>query len=212
MKTFLILISTILASWSAPAVTVKEATTPQPPCCREGLPPGKYTEKSLYNLDAVWTADVGREVKLEALRGRPQVLAMFFTSCEHSCPLIVEDMKRIEKALPVNIRGKVDFALVSFDPERDTPEALQAYRTKHHLSTEHWSLLRGDAESVKKLADLIGFNYFPGSNKQYAHSLFVMILNPQGEIVFQQAGLGNQPDDAVATLLKLIAPKATKAR
>ena len=129
------------------AVLDKEAIpSPQPPCCKEGLPPAQFSGKSLYGIDATWTADVGREVKLDALRGRPQVMALFFTSCQHSCPLVVNDMKEIQKALPKNVHGKVDFLLVSIDPDRDSTDALRAFRAKHGLEIERWSLLRGSAE------------------------------------------------------------------
>ena len=189
------------------AVTEKAASIPVPPCCWEGLPPGKYSEQSLYRLSSVWTSDVGREVKLEVLRGRPQVLALFFTSCEHSCPLIVADMKSIERALPGTMRGKVDFLLVSIDPDRDTPEALRAFREKHLLATEHWSLLRGTPEATRELATMVGFNYQPGSPTQFAHSLLVSIVNPAGDIIYQQAGVNRPPQDAVAVLTKLVKGK-----
>jgi protein SCO1/2 len=214
MKAFILLLCSIaLSATPLSAVTAKKPTkAPEPPCCREGLPPGKFSEKSLYSLDSTWTADVGREVKLEALRGRPQVVALFFTSCQHSCPLIVKDMKAIEKGLPANVRGKVDFLLVSIDPERDTPEALRAFREKYALPIERWSLLRGKVEDVKKLAELMGFRYYPGSNLQYAHSLLITVLNPAGEIVFQQSGVGNTRDEALAAVLRLVAPKEKPAR
>ena len=214
MRAFLTLLACIsIGSTPLCAVTAeKPAKSAEPPCCREGLPGGKFSEKSLYSLDATWTADVGKEVKLAALRGRPQVMALFFTSCEYSCPLIVKDMKAIEKGLPANARGKVDFLLVSIDPDRDTPEALRAFREKHGLAIEHWSLLRGKKEDVKALADLVGFRYYPGSNRQFAHSLFITVLNPAGEIVFQQAGVGNLRDDALAAVLRLVAPKAKPAK
>ena len=195
------------------AVLDKEpAPPPSPPCCKEGLTPAKFSEKSLYSLDATWTADVGREVKLAALRGRPQVMALFFTNCQHSCPLIVNDMKEIQKALLANVRGKVDFLLVSIDPERDSTDALKAFRAKHGLETEHWSLLRGSPESVKSLAVMVGFRYLPGSNLQYAHSLLISVLNASGEIVYQQSGIGNMKDDAVGTVVRLVNPKTKGKR
>ena len=214
MKAFLLLLCTVaLATTPLRAATATTpAKSPEPPCCRVGLPPGKFSEKSLYSLDATWTADVGREVKLSVLRGRPQVMALFFTSCEHSCPFIVKDMKAIQKGLPANARDKVDFLLVSIDPERDTPEALHAFREKHGLPIEHWSLLRGSPDDVKKLADLVGFRYVPGSSLQYAHSLLISVLNPAGEIVFQQAGIGIPRDGALAAVLRLVAPKAKRAK
>ena len=202
MKTTLASILTIVCAPWAFGVTDPKSSAPKPPCCREGLPPGKYSEKSLYALKSIWTSDVGREVKLEVLRGRPQVLALFFTHCEHSCPLIVADMKAIDKALPRNLRGQVDFLLVSIDPERDTPEALRAFRARHELPTERWTLLRGSTEATRELAGRVGFNYQPGSPTQYAHSLLISILNESGEIVFQQVGLGRGPGEAVEALVK----------
>jgi protein SCO1 len=202
-----------LATSSVWAVTPKETPKiPEPPCCREGLPGGKFSEKSLYSVKATWTADVGKEVKLDALRGRPQVMAFFFTNCEHSCPLIVKDMKEIGAALPLNVREQVDFLLISIDPERDTPEALRAFRAKYELPLERWSLLRGKPDDVKALADLVGFRYLPGSNRQFAHSLLISILNADGEIVFQQSGIGNTRDDARAAVLRLLKPKAKRAK
>lgn len=190
----------------ASAATPKTNTAPRavsPPCCREGLPPGKYSDKSIYSLKAEWTADVGKTVRLDALRGRPQVVALFFTNCQHSCPLIVADMKRVEKSLPAKARGKVDFLLVSIDPQRDTVEALRAFREKYRLGLAHWSLLRGEPKDVQALAALLGFNYSPGSNTQFAHSLLLTVLNPAGEIVYQQAGLGGDVSGLVGTLVKV---------
>jgi protein SCO1/2 len=201
-----------LGSFAFAVVDQKPAATPEPPCCREGLPPGKFSDQSLYKIDATWTADVGREVKLSALNGRPQVMALFFANCQHSCPFIIHDMKQIQKALPAKIRPRVDFLLVSIDPDRDTPEALKAFRVKHGLDMEHWSLLRGSPEAVKKLADMVGFRYYPGSTLQYAHSLLISVLDQNGVIVYQQAGIGRQPDEAVAVLKRLVLKPVTTAK
>jgi protein SCO1/2 len=204
MKSITLFILAILTAVTAFAVgETNKISAPKPPCCREGLPPAKYSDQSLYKLDARWTSDVEREVKLEVLRGRLQVIALFFTNCEHSCPLIVADMKAIDRALPRAIRGKVDYLLVSIDPERDTPAALRAFRAKHELPTERWTLLRGTPEATRDLAAMIGFRYQPGSPTQFAHSLLISIVNQSGEIVFQQAGVGGMPNEAVAALVHL---------
>ena len=203
MKTSLLFVVALACATSTHAVGVTPPDAPKPPCCREGSPPGKYRETSIYKLGSIWTSDVGRDVKLEVLRGHPQVLALFFTNCQHSCPLIVADMKTIEKALSRGLRSKVDFLLVSIDPKRDTLEALREYRAKYQLGIEHWTLLRGSAEAVKQLADRVGFQYSPGSERQFGHSLVITILDGNGEIVFQQAGVGNLPNGAVSTLLRI---------
>ena len=208
MKTSLVLLAILLAlangssfaSEKKPAVN-KEQT------CEKGLPPGKYSEKSLYRLDAAWTTDAGKEMKLSALQGRPQVMALFFSNCQHSCQFIVADMKGVEKALPKSVRRGVDFALVSIDPARDSEEALRAFRAKHELNPKHWRLLRGSPEAVRELAEKTGFNYYPGSTTQFAHSLLIFVLNDSGEIVFKQAGIGNDRKELVKTLTRLVSKK-----
>lgn len=175
-----------------------------PPCCREGLPPLKATAKSLYGLDVKWTSDLGREVKLDVVRGRPVVLLMYFTNCEHSCPLMVGDLKAIEAGLSARARAKTDFVLVSIDPDRDSVAALKTFREQRKLGPEHWMLLRGETPDVCKLAEAIGFQYVPGSKTQFAHSLLVTVLNARGEIVFQQAGVSGDRREAIRAIEKLL--------
>lgn len=201
MKTKLCL-ALCLALLGAVLGAIKDAHVP--PCCREGLPPLKPTDKSLYRLDMKWKSDLGNEVKLDVVRGHPVVLLMYFTSCEHSCPMMVKDLKTIEAGLSAHAKAKTDFVLVSIDPERDTVEALKAYREKHKLGLEHWMLLRGETPEVRRLAEAIGFQYVPGSKTQFAHSLLVTVLNAKGEIVFQQAGVSVDRREAVRAIEKLM--------
>jgi formylglycine-generating enzyme required for sulfatase activity len=125
------------------------------PCClveKSASPPHLASDRSLYQLGSTWTSDDAHETKLDALRGRPQVLALFFASCEFSCPILVHELKALEESLPAELRDAVGFTLVSIDPERDTPTALRAYRERLRLSREHWTLLRGNADDVRALA------------------------------------------------------------
>lgn len=176
----------------------------KPPCCREAAPATPLADKSLYQLESTWTSDVGKDVKLGVLRGRPQIVAMFFTTCEYACPIIVEKMLAIEQALPEALRGKVDFLLVTFDVERDTPEVLKAYRAKKHLPMARWTLLRGKEDDVRELAALLGINYQRDARGQFSHSNVITILNPEGEVAFQQTGLKMEFNESVAVLEKML--------
>ncbi len=176
------------------------AVTHLPPCCRAALTTNAPTDRSLYLLDSTWTSDVGRKVKLGVLRGRPQVLAMVFTRCESACPIIVDDLQRIQRTLAPELRDRVDFVLVSFDTERDTPEALRAYRQQMHLGTDHWTLLTGRPDDVRELAVLLGVNYQRDARGQFAHSNVITVLNAEGEIIHRQVGLNQEPAETVAAL------------
>lgn len=158
------------------------------PCCEELKTAAPLSARSLYQLDAKWTDDATHEVTLGAWRGRPVVLAMMFASCEYACPVLVDDIKRLRAALPDEIRARAQIVLVSFDVARDTPVALRAFRERMKLDAG-WSLLRGEANAVQELAMLLGVKFKQDARGQFAHSNLITILNPEGEIAHQHAGL-----------------------
>lgn len=179
-----------------------EPASARPPCCRPALTNSPPTDRSLYQLDSVWTSDVGTRVRLEVFQGRPQIIALFFTQCEYACPILVHDLKRLQAALPESLRASADFLLVSFDSERDTPAVLAEYRKQHRLMPDHWTLLTGRPDDVRELAALLGVNYRKDGRGQFAHSNLLTVLNARGEIIHQQVGLNQDPAAAVDALVK----------
>jgi len=188
MKSVLLLLLAVLL---AAVALGAEAPAPAvlPPCCRAPLQLGQPTTKSLLLLDSKWTSDVGKVIPLSVFRGRPLVVAMFFTQCEYACPVLVNDLKQIEAKLPAEVREKTDFLLVSFDTRRDTPAQLAEYRKKKELAPAHWALLHGEEDDVRELAALLGINYAADAKGQFAHSNVLTVLNAEGEIVLQLPGL-----------------------
>ncbi len=178
----------------------------KPSCCEKAEPPTAFTDKSLYQLDSLWTTDENGQIKLSDLSGRPQVVAMFFANCQIACPIIVNDMKRIEAALPADVRAHVGFTLVSFDGKRDSPAALADYRHTRQLPAERWTLLRGRPDDVLELAALLGIKYKEDARGQFAHSNVITILNSQGEIVQQRIGF-NQDIHEIVRLIQQLATK-----
>ncbi|OAI43239.1 hypothetical protein AYO41_02405 [Verrucomicrobia bacterium SCGC AG-212-E04] len=201
MRTSSTLLVFLLATAAFAAEPAKPVTE-DPPCCRDPLELGKPTDKSLYLLDSTWTSDVGRQIKLGALRGRPQILALFFTHCEYACPILVGELKAIEGKLPPDVLGKVDFLLVSIDVKRDTPAELAKFRANRGLARERWSLLRGEADDVRELAALLGVNYMEDARGQFSHSNLITLLNAEGEIAYQHAGLNQDPTALVSAIEK----------
>ena len=158
------------------------------PCCDELPAAAPLAARSLYQLDAKWTDDAGKAVKLTSLRGQPVVVAMFFASCEYACPVLVSDLQRLRAALPAAVREQTRFVLVSFDVGRDTSAVLAAYRAKFPLDAG-WTLLRGAATDVQDLAMLLGVKYKQDARGQFAHSNLITVLNSGGEIAHQHPGL-----------------------
>jgi protein SCO1 len=143
------------------------------------------TERSIYQLDSSWVEDSGRPMKLAALEGDMQLLALIYTTCEGSCPITVKAMQMFSRSMPDDIKGRVRFLLVTVDPETDTLPTLRAYRREMKLDRS-WKLLRGSADDVRELAAVLGFNYEQIESGQFAHSNLVTVLDRHGEIVHQQ--------------------------
>ncbi len=173
-------------------------------CCRLDLPLATFTDKSIYQTESKWTTDAGKDIKLGALAGKPQVLVMFFANCTYACPILVSDMQRIEAALPENLRGRVGFTLVSFDSQRDTPSALADYRRTRQLDRDNWTLLDGQPDDVLELAALLGIRYQEDANGQFMHSNVITLLNARGEIAFQLTGLDADPQEMVRRLEQML--------
>ena len=207
MKTSICILSAVsllaLACYAEPTSLEK-----LPACCAKDSASAEtnalpLTDESLYQLESMWTTDAGQATKLVDLRGKPQLVTMFFASCNYACPILVTDLKRIEKALPAELRSKVGFTLVSIDPEQDTPKVLTKYRSVHHLG-KNWTLLNGNSDDVLELAALVGVKFKKDDSGQFAHSNIITLLNANGEIVMQQIGLNRDPAETVAAVEKLL--------
>jgi len=180
----------------------------RPPCCRREITASPPTDRSLYQLESQWTSDVGRTIPLRILQGRPQVLALHFTHCEFACPITLHDLKRIQDALPEEVRSEVDFVLVTLDPDRDQPAVLARYRQEKKLGADHWTLLTGSADDIRELAALLGVNYRKDERGQFAHSNVITILDRNGEVVHQQVGLNADPGESINALRQCVDAKS----
>ena len=178
----------------------KEKPAEKKDACCDALAAAPFHASSIYQADGTFTSDAGRSVRLAEFRGRPVVLAMFFASCGYACPLIVSDMQAIRAKLPAELRDRAAFVLVSFDTKRDTPAALAAYRAQRGLDGA-WTLLHGDDEAVRELAALLGVKFKQEADGSFAHSNLITILNTEGEIVHQRAGLKGGLDEAAAAVV-----------
>jgi protein SCO1/2 len=156
---------------------------------------------SLYQLDVPFTDQTGRHFALRDLRGDPQIVAMFYTSCRYVCPLIVDTAKAVERAVPAALQPRVHVLLVSFDPERDDVAALATVADKRHLDPSRWHLVRTDAGHVRELAAALGIQYRKLVDGEFNHASVVSVLDAQGRIVGKSSTLGAADPALVAALI-----------
>ena len=81
-----------------------------------------------------------------------------------------------------------------------TPAALHSYRATRKLSADRWTLLRGAPDDTLELAALLGVKFKREASGQFAHSNLITVLNAQGEIIHQLAGLNRDAGETVARI------------
>jgi protein SCO1/2 len=140
---------------------------------------------SLYDLAESWRDHRGGTRTLSTFRGRPVVLAAVYTRCSASCPLTVIEMKRIEAATDADVA----LVLVSLDPETDSPARLAEFARRHELVAPRWTLLNGSEEALRDLTVSLGVRYRRLSRDEIAHSNLVTLLDGNGVVVSQRAGI-----------------------
>jgi len=160
---------------------------------------------SVYRLDTALTDQDGGHFKLENLRGRPVLIAMFYTSCKYVCPLIVDAMSRIERALSDDEKRAVRLLLVSFDSEHDTPGVLKETAGQRHLDPARWTLARTDAAGVRKLAAVLGVQYRATTPGEFNHSSIITLLDSEGRIVARTARMSEQDQDLLQSVQRELA-------
>lgn len=161
---------------------------------------GVLSKKSIYQTGAQWTDDNGKPFNLKKLSGHPVVLIMFYTGCQVSCPVIVEELKTIHQALPSELREATRFVLVSMDSGRDLPKELHKFREIKRLTGEEWILLHGSDDEVTELAMLLGMKIKEDSLGQFAHSNLITVLNKAGEISSQRTGFSTDLQQLVQAI------------
>ena len=66
------------------------------------------------------------------------------------------------------------------------------------------TLLHGSDDDVLELAALLGVKYKQEANGQFAHSNIITVVNADGEIVHQLTGLGQEVNETVRKLERLL--------
>ena len=153
-------------------------------------------DRSIYQLDSSWVEDNGHPLRLRALEGDMQLLALIYTSCTGSCPVTVKAMQMFSRSMPDDLKGQIHFLLVTVDPEHDTLATLREYRHEMKLD-RRWKLLRGSASDVRELAAVLGFNYEQIESGQFVHTNLITVLDTHGEIVHQQSDFAGDPKPVI---------------
>lgn len=151
---------------------------------------------SVYQLDAQLLDQDGNRQPWRAQRGKPRLVAMFYTSCQYICPLIVDSGKAIERQLSPAEQQRLGITLISMDPARDTPEALSSVVAKRRLDTRRWTLASPRKADVRRVASVLGVRYRELADGEFNHTSALVLLDAEGRVLARSEKMGSKPDPA----------------
>jgi len=149
---------------------------------------------SVYQLPAILVDQHGRSSDWRGRRGNPQIVAMFYTSCQYICPLIVDSGKAVEHALTPAERARLGILLISMDPKRDTPAALMSIASKRKLDAARWTLASPKMDDVRSIAGVLGVRYRQLADGGFNHTSALVLLDADGRILARTEKMGSVPE------------------
>ena len=154
-------------------------------------PPGSYRLHRIMPAPEGRVLDVhGRAARLsQYLHDRITLLGFIYTTCADpdGCPLAYRVFDALKEAIAATprLRGQVRFVTLSFDPARDTPEAMRRYAGSRVVESDaglRWYFLT--TRSAKELHPLVeGFGQeVTRSGRELSHVLKVFLIDRRGDI------------------------------
>ena len=168
----------------------------------EAANPKPLPTDSVYQLPLKLTDQHARTWDWRTRRGKPQVVAMFYSSCRYICPLIIESGKAVDRALTPAQRAGLGMVYISMDPERDTPAALATLAKERKITDKRWALASPKPGDVRSVAGVLDIRYRQLSDGEFNHTSALILLDAEGRILARTDKMGSQPDPEFITAVK----------
>jgi protein SCO1/2 len=152
------------------------------------------------------------------LENRVALVSFFFTSCQTTCPAIIEAQRKVSDNVAKSpLASRVRMVSISVDPEYDTPAVLTAYAEKMRLDLGRWTLLTGARADIEALV-VGGLRTAMGTREEVspglidiAHSMKLVLVDRNGIIRhYFSAQTANDLELAAAYALEYAAEESAR--
>ena len=141
-------------------------------------------------LDTIFIDESGSEVELRTFFSKeiPTVLTLNYFECPMLCTLVLNGLAESLKNLTLNAGDDFQVITIDINPNEKTLFANQ--KKKNYIRgfglenmKNDWHFLTGDQESIKKVADSIGYIYYYDKQRdEYMHPAAITLLSSEGKI------------------------------
>ncbi len=133
------------------------------------------------------TDQLGHSFGSKQLKGKVYVAEYFFTTCGTICPIMNNQMQRVQEAFATN--KNVHIVSISVDPEHDTVAQMKRYADEHNANHKQWHFLTGDKEKIYQLARRSFFLLKPSEvrnqgdvGSDFIHTNYFVLVDDRNQI------------------------------
>lgn len=184
----------------------------QPAAQAPALAVGTWIEPGRPLPDFTLVDQAGKPFNKERLQGHWNVLFFGFTSCPDICPTTLTTLGSFEKSLQdLATTNLPQVVFVSVDPQRDTPDRVDAYVKFFSPSIKG---ITGTPEAIASFADALHVPYavtpLPDGTYTVDHSSALFLVDPDGAL----RAVFSAPHDAtkLATDFRQVVGRVAAAR
>lgn len=127
--------------------------------------------------------------------GAPLVMGFIYTNCPDICSFITANVRNVYRQM--DNPGDVQFALVTFDPHRDSPEVLKKYAQSFEMDHEPFQFLTADSSTIASFMDRVSVRTQESYSEETEdgermyflnHSDKILLINENSELIFDYGG------------------------
>lgn len=154
-------------------------------------------------LNLNFNDEFGHPIRLsEIIRNKPLILTLAYYKCPSLCTLVLNGVVNALKQIQPTLGEDYNALTVSINPKETPSLALakkRSYLTRYarlKVTDQEmgWRFLTGQEESIRKLADSVGFSYsYDSQSGQYSHASVAMIVTPDGKLSQYLFGISYSP-------------------
>ncbi|WP_334143404.1 SCO family protein [Rhabdothermincola sp.] len=146
----------------------------------------------------------GEPFHFRSAPGELLVVYFGYTSCPDVCPTTLADLRVARDMLGGDAR-RIDLAMVTVDPERDTPERLSAYLAS--FADRYHAIRTTDPEALRTAEQAFGassrVDRLPDGTVEVAHSATTYVVGSDGTVLVEWP-FGTSPEDLAHDLRLLL--------
>ncbi|MDQ6419824.1 SCO family protein [Paenibacillus sp. LHD-117] len=127
----------------------------------------------------------GNPVSLSSTNGKVRLVYYYFANCPDVCPPTTFLLSEAQDKLRAEgkLGSEAELISITFDPERDSPDAIRQFAERTSAELDGWHFLRGDGDATIELARKMGVSVVKDPESgTFSHMNLIVLIDKDGQI------------------------------